>query len=209
MPENKNGMPFEAYPSPMKDKDGKTLLYVRPQQGQKIDFESFENYCTGQSDVKSGDMTRIFNAFIKGTALWLAKGCSIDTPIGIFKPKIGLKRQMTNPDDITSGDVEFLGIDFQPHKKFEGSVARIVEMNGFRYIPKAVTSRVLKDEGRLRGALKASLEANKGYTTVASFTQYSGLTKYAAARVLDKWCKADVPILQKTRIGGAYIYTEI
>ncbi len=202
-------MPFEAYPSPMKDKDGKNLLYVKPMQGQKTNFEAFEDYCTGHSDVKSGDMVRVFKAFIKGSSYWLAKGISIDTPIGIFKPKIGLKRKTTNPDGLTGNDVEFLGVDFLPHKKFEESVAKIVGENGFRYVPKTAPSNILENEARLRQALESSIQANNGFTTVASFSEYSGLSKYYSARVLEKWCMADVPILQKTRVGLAYIYTEI
>ncbi len=202
-------MPFETHPSPKKGEDGKPLLYIRPKSGQKLDFKSFENYCTGNSDIKPGEMERVFAAFMKGANYWLSKGYSIESPIGVFRPKIGLKRQVTDPDDISNNDVEFLDIDFQPTKEFMDQVAYNIEEEGFRYVRKTASSILLKNEDKLLKALKASIDANNGFTTVASFMEHSGLSRYSAVKALNKWSAGDAPLLQKTRYGQSYIYTEI
>ena len=48
MPRKMNGMPFEAHPSPQKDENGNSLLYVTPQSGLKRTLRDMENYFSDQ-----------------------------------------------------------------------------------------------------------------------------------------------------------------
>ncbi len=58
MPRKTNGMPFEIHPTPMKGKDGKNILYVRPQSGLKISLEDIDDYCSRHYALRPGELTR-------------------------------------------------------------------------------------------------------------------------------------------------------
>lgn len=69
MPRKQDGMPFEVHPSPMKGKDGKNLLYVRPRSGQKVTMRQLDEYCAQHYALRPGELTRSFNAFIQADGL--------------------------------------------------------------------------------------------------------------------------------------------
>jgi len=209
MPRKKNGMPFEAHPTPQKDAKGESLLYVTPQSGLKRTLHELETYFGDKYSIRSGEMTRMFEAFMEAAPIWMAEGYRIETPIGTFSAKIELKRDITNPDDIKHDDVAFKGIDFRPTKQFEKELKYAIGSDGFRYVRKPTSSRILNNLQHLEEALQKSIKANKGYTTVASFARYSHLTEHSARKQLNRWCCGDSPKLQKSRISHAHIYTEI
>ena len=209
MPRKMNGMPFEAHPSPQKDENGNSLLYVTPQSGLKRTLRDMENYFSDQYSLRHGDMTRVFMAFMEAAPKWMAGGFRIETPIGTFSAKIELKRDITNPDDIKHTDVELKGIDFRPSKEFEKELKISIGSDGFRYIRKPTSSRILNNIQHLEEALHKSIKANNGYTTVASFAMYSHLTEYSARKQLDHWCYGDNPKLKMSPVSHAHIYTEI
>lgn len=202
-------MPFEAHPSPMKDENGKNLLYVKPQSGLKMTLEDVEAWCLGRNALRNGDMQRIFDAFQDGAGYWMSRGFRIETPIGTFAPKIGMKRKETDPDNIKHDDVELLGIDYQASKTFEKDLKYQIGTDGFRYVRVPVSSRIMNNLEHLEKALQESLKANNGYTTVRSFSYYSSLTEHSARKQLDHWCSGNNPRLQRTRVSHAIIYTEI
>lgn len=209
MPRKNNGMPFEAHPSPMKAANGEQMLYIKPQSGLKMSLDDIEAWCIGRNALRKGDMQRVFDAFIDGASYWMSRGFRIETPIGCFTPKIGLKRQVTDPDDIMHDDAELLGIDYQSVKPFEKELRSHIGSYGFRYIRKPVSSRIMSNLEHLEKALRESIKANNGYTTVSSFAHYSGLTNHSARKQLDRWCNDDTPKLQRSRVSHAIIYTEI
>lgn len=45
MPRKNHGMWYEVHPTPVKDSDGKNLVYVRPKSGQKLTMKQLEDYC--------------------------------------------------------------------------------------------------------------------------------------------------------------------
>ena len=91
-------MPFEVHPSPMKAENGENLLYVRPKSGQKMTLEDIEAWCSGRNALRKGDLERVFETFREGAAYWMSRGFRIETPIGTFATKIGLKRKEPDPD---------------------------------------------------------------------------------------------------------------
>ena len=98
MPRKTDGMPFEIHPSPKKAKDGRNILYVRPKSSQKISMEYLDDHCAKHYALRPGELTRAFHAFIQATGYYLSKGYRIETLIGSFAPKIGLKRELTDPE---------------------------------------------------------------------------------------------------------------
>ena len=209
MPRKKNGMPFEAHPTPQKDVNGESLLYVTPQSGLKRSLHDLESYFGDRYSLRKGDMARVFDAFMDAAPQWMAEGFRIETPIGTFSAKIELKRDITNPDDIKHDDVEPKGIDFRPSKQFEKELKINIGSDGFRYVRKPTSSRIMNNIQHLEEALRKSIKANNGYTTVASFALYSHLTEYSARKQLDHWCYGDNPKLKMSCISHAHIYTEI
>jgi hypothetical protein len=209
MPRKKEGLPFEVHPSPMKAENGESLLYAKPQSGLVRTLDELEMYYADKYSLRKGDMTRVFQAFMDGAPEWMAMGYRIETPIGTFAPKLRMKREVTNPDDVRHTDVELEGIDYKPYKPFEKNLGFAIEKDGFRYVHKTTSSKLLENQLQLEKALKRSIEANNGYTTVASFAQFSGLTEYSARKQLDRWCHGDNPKLRMSRISHAHIYTEI
>ncbi len=209
MPRKKVGMPFEVHPSPLTAANGEKLLYVKPLSGRTRTLQELEDFFADKYSLRKGEMSRVFKAFLDASSIWMAQGYRIETPIGTFAPKIRLKRQVTNPDDIHSNDVELEGIDYQCIKSFEKELDLRMGIDGFRYVHRPISSRILNNQQHLEKALKKSIEANGGYTTVSSFAYYSGLTDHSARRQLDRWCIGDLPKLQMSRISRAHIYTEI
>jgi hypothetical protein len=83
-----------------------------------------------------------------------------------------------------------------------------VVRDGFRYVRKPQSNRLLNNQQHLEKALQQCIKEH-GYATVASFAAHSGLTDHSARRQLDKWCYGDNPKLQFSRFGRIHIYTEI
>lgn len=208
MPRKKTGMPFEAHPSPKVTENGEKLLYVKPQSGLVRTLSEFEMWFHDKFSLRQGDMNRVFEAMLDGAPEWFAAGYRIETPIGTFSPKLKLKRQVTDPDDISHDDVELDGIEFQPSKSFIKNMEYAVVRDGFRYVRKPQSNRLLNNQQHLEKALQQCIKEH-GYATVASFAAHSGLTDHSARRQLDKWCYGDNPKLQFSRFGRIHIYTEI
>ena len=207
MPRKTNGMPFEIHPSPKKEENGKNILYVRPRSRQKITMEQLDDYCANHYALRPGELTRAFQAFIEATGYYLSEGYRVETLIGSFAPKIGLKRELTDPDDVKTTDVLFEGIEYKSVKEYEKSV--LSNLRGFRRANNPNVQQLMADEDHLNKALQANLERYHGYVTARSFAHSANITYYSARKQLDKWCEGEHPRLLKTKQGQEYIYTEI
>ena len=207
MPRKTNGMPFEIHPSPKKAENGKNLLYVRPRSRQKITMEQLDDYCANHYALRPGELTRAFRAFIEATGYYLSEGYRVETLIGSFAPKIGLKRELTDPDEVKTTDVLFEGIEYKSVKEYEKSV--LSNLRGFRRANNPNVQQLMADEDHLNKALQANLERYHGYVTARSFAHSANITYYSARKQLDKWCEGEHPRLLKTKQGQEYIYTEI
>ena len=208
MPKKKNGMPFEAYPGPNKDDNGQKLLFVRPARGRRMTLAELENFCAVGYAIRKGDINRALQAFIDAASDFMSQGYTIETPIGVFEPKLAMKRPVVDPDDVQHDDVEFDGIQFRVSKEFKKEVKRHLGSDGFRYVRKPSSTRLLANEEHLLKALQKSLDANKGYTTVADFVYYSGLTTYSARKRLNKWSYGEHPRLKTMTYGRTTVYVE-
>ena len=207
MPRKTNGMPFEIHPSPKKAENGKNLLYVRPRSRQKITMEQLDDYCANHYALRPGELTRAFQAFIEATGYYLSEGYRVETLIGSFAPKIGLRRELTDPDEVKTTDVLFEGIEYKSVKEYEKSV--LSNLRGFRRANNPNVQQLMADEDHLNKALQANLERYHGYVTARSFAHSANITYYSARKQLDKWCEGEHPRLLKTKRGQEYIYTEI
>lgn len=207
MPRKTNGMPFEIHPSPKKAENGKNILYVRPRSRQKITMEQLDDYCANHYALRPGELTRAFQAFIEATGYYLSEGYRVETLIGSFAPKIGLKRELTDPDEVKTTDVLFEGIEYKSVKEYEKSV--ISNLRGFRRANNPNVQQLMADEDHLNKALQTNLERYHGYVTARSFAHSANITYYSARKQLDKWCEGEHPRLLKTKQGQEYIYTEI
>lgn len=207
MPRKTDGMPFEIHPSPKKTKDGRTILYVRPRSSQKITMEQLNDYCAENYALRPGELTRAFRAFIQATGYYLSKGYRMETLIGSFAPKIGLKRELTDPDEVKNYDVQFEGIEYKSVKEFEKSV--LSWLDGFRRVNNPNVQQLMADEDHMNKALQENLKRYNGYVTTRSFTYFANITYYSARKQLDAWCQGGNPRLLKTKRGQEYIYTEV
>ena len=207
MPRKTNGMPFEIHPSPKKAENGKNLLYVRPRSRQKITMEQLDDYCANHYALRPGELTRAFQTFIEATGYYLSEGYRVETLIGSFAPKIGLKRELTDPDEVKTTDVLFEGIEYKSVKEYEKSV--LSNLRGFRRANNPNVQQLMADEDHLNKALQTNLERYHGYVTARSFAHSANITYYSARKQLDKWCEGEHPRLLKTKQGQEYIYTEI
>ena len=206
MPRKTDGMPFEIHASPKKGKDGKNIVYVKPLSGLKISMKELDDYCAQHYALRPGELTRAFNAFIDATGYYLSEGYRLETLIGSFAPKIGLKREITDPDEVKTSDVQFEGIDYRSVKDYEESVTKWLK--GFRRANNPNTQQLMGDSEHLQNALQQVL-ADYGYANTRLFARYARLTYYSARKQLDEWCKGEAPKLLKTKQGTTYIYTEI
>lgn len=209
MPRKKNGLPFEVHPSPMKADNGESLLYAKLRSGMKKTLQELEAYYSFKYSFRKGELVRLFDDVLDMFVEVMAEGYRIETPLGTFWAKLGMKRQITNPDDVRFDDVELQGIEFQFSKAFLKKLKIKTDSDGFRFVRQPTSSRIMRNMQHLEDALHKSLKANKGYTNVRSFSIYSGLTEYSARKVLNKWCIGNNPKLQRSRVSHAIIYTEI
>ncbi len=111
-------------------------------QGRKQECHLFHD----KFSLRQGDMNRVFKAMLDGAPEWFAAGYRIETPIGTFSPKLKLKRQVTDTDDISHDDVELDGIEFQPSKSFIKNMEYAVVRDGFRYVRKPQSNRLLNNQ---------------------------------------------------------------
>ena len=196
MPRKKDGMPFELYPRPTKDKDGKPLLYARPAKNLKRSMKEVEAYCSFRGTSR-GLMTLAFENFIDVCGEWLSQGYRIETPFGVFSPKLKLNGDFSDPAKVKAADVQFAGVELTPSKHLLKAVK--CRMNGFRRAGGRVGNEQMHDQAMMDEALRKSMV--QGFTTISRFQFFSGLKYYSAQHYLDQH-----PRLHKERIGRTYQY---
>jgi len=206
MPRKKTGFLYEVYPTPAKGSDGGNIVYARPARGMKLSIEAVDNYCATHHSLRSGQVKLVMDEFLKAAAALMAQGYRIDTPIGSFAPKLALKREITNPDDVKDSDVVLDGVEYIPGKHWDKAISKWL-FDGFTRADNPNTQELLKDTEHLEHALKESLKP--GYTTTKRFAYLSGLTLYTARKVLEAWTQGESPKLMRSKIGQMHIYTEI
>lgn len=206
MPRKKTGFLYEVHPTPAKGSDGGNIVYAKPAKGRKLSIEAVDDYCARHNCLKSGELKLAMEEFMKAAGALMAEGYRIDTPIGSFAPKLALKREITNPDDVEDSDVVLDGVEYIPGKHWNKAIQKWL-FNGFSRVENPNTQELMNDKERLEQALRQNLR--KGYVTASSFAFYSGLTLYSARKQLEEWTKGDTPKLMRTKMGQMHIYTEI
>lgn len=206
MPRKKDGLLFDVHPTPAIGKDGKNIVYVKPRT-RKMSATEMDAFCSRNYGLRYGELSRAFDVFLRAAAEAMSMGYRIDTPIGSFAPRLKLRREITNPDEVKGRDVLFNGVDYNPGKHWD----EVLENwnDGFRRTENSNTQDMIGNEAHLEKALQASLRALKGYTTVKHFAYCAHLTYYSASKQLAKWCEGEKPKLLKSRMGQQFIYTEI
>lgn len=207
MPRKKTGFLYEVHPTPMKGKDGRNIVYARPARGRKLDIDAVDGYCTKNYDTKDGELSRVMKQFLKCAAELMARGYRIETPIGSFVPKLGLKREITDADEVNDSDVILEGVDYNPGKIWNKAIEGWL-FNGFTRAENPNVQELMNDKEHLEQALKECLK-QRGFVTVKAFTIQAHLTDYSARKQLEAWTKGDNPKLMKTKMGQTDIYTEV
>ena len=207
MATDKLNMNYEVHPSPQKDEKGKYQMYVRPQRGRKLSMKQMDGYCTEHSTLLDGELTRALEIFARQASQLLAQGYRIETPIGSFAPKLGLKRKYYDADEVKDEDVTLTGIDYIPVKEWEDKIADW--LCGFNRFENPNVQKNMADKDQLEQIMRACIAEFGGYTTARIFSVRASLTYYSARRQLDDWCKGENPKLLRTMRGQEYIYTEI
>lgn len=206
MPRKTDGIPFEVHRSPKADEDGNVMLYAAPQSNRTKDFKELEAWLQVSSTVRAGELQRSFNAFMDECTRWLSQGYRVQTPLGVFSLKLGMKRKVTNPREVRHDDAEFKGIEFRPSAKFTNGVKMKIKSEGFRYVHRADSTLLVANEEAMLKALYESIHAEGGYTTVSRFMFHSGLSKYAATRKLRQWCRSGSCLLKERKLGHSIIF---
>ena len=209
MPKKTEGMPYMVYTSPMKGKDGRNIVYVKPEGGprMKLTIEQMDAYCAKYSSMRSGELQLVLREFMHWAAEWIVKGYRVETPLGSFAPKLKLKREITDPDDVRNRDVELDGVEYTPGKQWDEDLDYWMH-DGFRKSERRFTNDALADKDKLEQTLR-NLLSSRGFVTVRGFMLNTGLTYHSARKQLNEWTKGDNPKLLKTRQGPTFIYTEI
>ena len=206
MPRKKTGFLYEVHPTPAKGSDGRNIVYVRPASGRKLSIEAVDDYCATHHSLRSGELKLVMEEFLKAAAALMARGYRIDTPIGSFAPRLALKREVTNPDDVKDSDVKLDGVDYIPGKHWDNAISSWLP-NGFTRKDNPNTQELMKDTEHLEQALRVSLK--RGYVTARSFAYHADLTLYSARKQLEAWTQGENPKLMRSKMGQMHIYTEI
>ena len=206
MPRKKKGFLYEVHPTPMKGKDGRNIVYARPARGLKLDIDAVDDYCQKHYETKKGQLEFVFRQFLKCASELMARGYRIDTPIGSFGPKLKLKREITDADEVDDDDVMLDGVDYNPGKLWNKAIDQWL-FNGFTRVDNPNVQELMQDTAHLERALKECLK--RGFVTVKAFTIQAHLTDYSARKQLEAWTQGENPKLTKSTIGHTDIYTEI
>ena len=206
MPRKTDGIPFEVHRSPSTDDNGNVVLYATPQSNRIKEFKEIEGWLNSANIMRVGVLQQGFDVFLDECVRWMSQGYRVQTPLGVFSMKLGMKRKITNPRQVRHDDVEFKGIDFRPSSEFTKLLKKKVECEGFRYVRKADSTTLMANDGYMEEALRKSIKSDGGYTTVSRFMMHSGLSKYSATRKLDRWCAGDSPLLRRRKLGHSVIY---
>ena len=201
MPRKTDGMLFELQPRPTNGEDGKPLLYARPAAPYKRTMQDVETYCSFKG-LNSGLVEMAFDTFIEVCSEWLADGYRVETPLGVFSPKIKLKGDFTDPSKVKGKDVEFAGLDLTFSQRFVKAVSR--KQHGFRKKETTVGNAHMHDDAFMAEALRRSMSA--GFTTIRIFMAKSGLKYHSAQRYLNHLCSGENPTLKRQRIGSTIHY---
>ena len=149
-------------------------------------------------------LTSVFNYFHTACAEFLADGKRIKTPMGVFSPRLALKRQITDPADVHVEDVEWNGVEFQPSQRFMDEIMRW--SRGFKHEPFYDKNAKAPTEAQLQQALERSIADIGGHTTVSSFRFFAGLTRHSAQKYLNSLCAGEHPQLARRLVGRTFIY---
>jgi len=207
MARKEDGMQFEVHPTPLKDKEGNNYVCVKPRTFAHRTMDDIDDYCARYFAMRPGEMTRAFSVFRQMSKIWLAWGDRLETPIGTFAPRLGLRQEKTTADHVGPADVYLRGIGFEPSKEYVEEVDTMA--NGYRPTDFPTSMPLGDDHKHLEHALRQTIEGHGGYATVKTFKMFSHLSAYKARQVLDAWCEGPQPRLMRTMMGGTYIYTEI
>jgi hypothetical protein len=206
MPRKKSGFPYEVHPTPMKGKDGRNIVYARPARGYKLDIKALDKYCSENYQTRDGELEFVLGQFLKGAAELMARGYRVETPIGSFVPKLGLRREITDADEVENSDVMLVGVDYNPGKIWNKAIEGWL-YDGFLRVDNPNVQQLMQDTERLEQALRECLKQD--YVTARSFAYHANLTLYSARKQLEAWTKGENPKLMKSKIGKMDIYTEI
>lgn len=196
MPRKKGGLPYEVHPTPAKGKDGKNIMYVKPARGYKMNMSAIDQFCSsGGYSLREGELSRAFDVFMSAAAELMSRGYRIDTTIGSFAPKLALRREITDADEVKNSDVMLNGVEYKPGKKWDKAIGKWL-YNGFRKVDTPNVQEIIGDKEHLEKALAESLK--RGYTTVRAFAHHANLTQYSARKQLNEWTKGENPKLMKS-----------
>ena len=158
MPRKKSGMPIEVYPTPVKGKNGRNILFTKPAGGplMRITEEQIDNYVAKYSLLNRGQLKLVLEEFKHWAAEMMAKGYRIDTPIGSFAPKLRMKGEFTDPAKVGHDDVELDGVDYNPGKLWHEAIGEWMH-DGFHKVDRPDASKLLADKDRLEQCEELSL----------------------------------------------------
>ena len=201
MPRKTDEMFFELHPRPTNGEDGRPLLYARPATQRKMTMKDVKNSSAFRG-INGAMIDIAFETFMDVCSKWLAEGYRVETPLGVFSPKIKLEGDFTDPSEVKGKDVKFAGIEITPSKKF----VKLVGYNKIRFCkkPTSVGNIQMQNEAFMVDALRHSMKA--GFTTIRNFMTQSGLKYHSAQRYLDSLCSCENPVLRKEKIGGSFHY---
>lgn len=198
------GIPYEVHPSPMKDKEGKALLYVRPRKRNKVSTENIDRFCHEHNALPLGEFKRVFTAFQEAAKWYLSEGMTVETPIGTFAPTLRLRREETDPKKITANDIYFDTIAFTPNKDFLLSVGD--QVRGFHRANEMCGNSQMYNRELMLQIVTNYLDRTNGMITARQFQSLSGLRYHSARRCLDDFCGGEQPVLRRSRMGTAFVY---
>ena len=80
-------------------------------------------------------------------------GHRVETPLGVFAPRLKLEGRFTDPKMVKNSDVRLDGIDFTPSKDFVSEVQDTL-LYGFRRASNRVGNKQMYDEAKMERALE-------------------------------------------------------
>jgi predicted histone-like DNA-binding protein len=203
-----NALHYGIFRSPMKDKDGNNIYYVRARSLQRtIPFKTVCEDIQQNSSPKISDVKGVTAALAEEIATQLSNNNRVHIDgLGYFSLRMRLdkKKNVTDSQDIRASDIKISGISFQPEKSFIEQCAG--SNTTYEVATRSITN--VPDEGTWRKTLSTYFQSHP-FITIRELADLLGISYKVAREKLLAMSSGPFPRLHSRRVGRQLLFSPV
>lgn len=203
-----NALHYGIFRSPMKDKDGNNIYYVRARSLQRtIPFKTVCEDIQQNSSPKISDVKGVTAALAEEIATQLSNNNRVHIDgLGYFSLRMRLdkKKNVTDSQDIRASDIKISGISFQPEKSFIEQCAG--GNTTYEVATRSITN--VPDESTLRKSMSSYFQSHP-FITIRDFADLLGTSYKVAREKLLAMSSGPFTRLRSRRVGRQLLFSPV